>query len=355
MKSEKPVRVEGAEFTDDLLYKLSVHNPSDAVKFLANLDQKKGNSGRLMAWLFEFGLLPKDPDQWPRDLTDLVTSYRSLVKKIGSADDLQKIKERLEAIIPRDLGRSLHLFDTYCKDVCLDSAYFSPPDLRFLRIFLVISTTDKDFQYLQGYDRFAFICAIVSCHFSLALGLKADIAEAFTFHLTHFITTKVAFSHLILDRKRSEQSFAELSLLLEKGSPATFSAFRWQKITPDVYALNWLLALFSDQHPLNQVFMIWDLIFLHLDCRELYVNSLCIAHLNQCQMGLNAAETVQRILKASNFDLKRLAEEADRISGFTRIESMGNEKRRGLNPGTVLLVILGVVCFAFFFVYWQLR
>jgi hypothetical protein len=355
MKGEAPVRVEGVEFTDYLLSKVSIYSPADAGKFLANNDDKKAKSGRLLAWLYKFGLLPNNPDSWASTLTRLLSSYESYVGKYGPANEIAVIEKQMEPIIPRDLGRSLHLFDTYCNEVGLSLSYFSPPALRFHRIFLIISRTSQNFTYLQGYDRFAYICAIVACTFAQALGLKADIAEALTFHLAEFITTKVAFSHLVLNTERAKRSFAELSELLEKGSPGTYSAFRSQQITPDIYALNWLLSLFSDQHPLSQLFLVWDLIFLHLEHRELYVNALCIAHLNQCQIGLTSAETLQRILKACNFDLKRLSSDADRIAGFTKIPTMPNEVRHGVKPGTVLLVIGAVSAVVLLLLRWQMK
>jgi hypothetical protein len=142
--------------------------------------------------------------------------------------------------------------------------------------------------------------------------------------------------------------------VLEKGSPATFAAFNMQKLKPDMYALNWLLSLFSDQHPLSRLLIVWDLIFMHLDQKDLFVSGLCVAHLNQCQIGLNEAETLQRILGTVDFDIQRLSEDTNRIVGITKIVTMGDVRSKR-PPVTVLMVILGVLAFVFLFLYWQLR
>ena len=321
------------------LSKIGVKDLPHILKYLESLDLQKSESSRMVAWMVRFKILPEKAGEWAAILTKLVKDYNDLIERHCSGYSLDKIKELLPAIIPRDLGRSKFLFQRIFNELDIDSKFFDDDDLRIHRIFFMIQSTEKQFEYLQGYDRFVYIMAAVSSAFCLSIGLDASYCEAFTFYLARHALTKLTWAVLVLNQSEASDITFEIAEMLRKSYPATAAALNSQQLRIDMFALNWLLLLFVEQHPIDELLLVWDLIFRNIDHYHEYVLAMFVAHLNQVQIGLNATDTIQRLTKTNSFDLARLVKDIEKVMGKKPVVVTTNQRSGGIPPGLFVLVV----------------
>jgi hypothetical protein len=317
------------------------------------IDRGKPAHARALAWLIQFGLLPERPALWPAKLCELAAQYASLSSAYCGDSSQTTLEALVESIVPRDLGRSVLLFSQIFADLGLDTGYFDPAFIRFLRIFAVLSKADPAFRYFQGYDRFAYVAAAVSTAFCLFLGVSADNAEAITYFLTNFFLVKIAWRDPPDPRAliNSQEIFGDVAGDLRRFYPATAAALASQKLQPNIYALKWVMVLFAEQHPVPDLLLVWDFVALNISALQPYVSGLIVAHLNQVQLGMDFTETVQRIQNTRQFDIARLVREADRVVGKAPSPVRQAEVPRGLPSAVFVIVPLVILAVAAYLVY----
>lgn len=347
MRSAEPVSLGSS--SSEILKKITVRDVPHCLKYLETLDIKKPFFNRMICWMLKFGLLSQKPGTWGAELEAMVSKYESLVSESCADFGLEQVKASLPAIIPRDLGRSEILFQHVFED--LDLPLFDDYQLRLHRIFLVLLHEVKDFEYLQGYDRFLYIMTAVAAAFCVHTGLKSGAIEAFSYQLVKYSLTKIVFSRVILNQEEAGDLYFELDEMMSKHSPATAAAFRSQSLKPEMFALNWLLLLFAEKHPMEDLLVVWDRIFLDIANLETHVLALVVAHLNQVQIGLNTTDTMQRILKTSDFNLERLFRDVEKMTSKERVVVTTNERRGGIPPACVVLGLITIVSVGAAFMY----
>lgn len=332
-----------SSFNEENLAKQAIKTKKDAISFLNDTKETKSFHDHLLPWLIQFNIIPSDEKLWPESLNKLIENYKNCVSKYaadGEEPDTAALEKKLEDIVPRDLGRSLKIFTEMMSDLKINEAAFPNPSFRFHRIFVILRNEIPKFSYLQGNDRFVYISTIVSLLFCSQFEVQPDVAEAFGYHVSKHLLEKLAFGNAVLDPDESFLVFNGLSELIAKATPATYSAFNSQGLKPEMYALNWYLLLFADQYEIDQLLVVWDHLFLNVDKFQNYVTVLCASHLNQIQIGNNVGETMQRILKARDFNLTRLFNDAERIQnrkdGTVKTVTVPSSK----TPGWVIILII---------------
>lgn len=347
MRSADPVALDGV--SPEIIKKITVRDVPHCLQYLETLDSEKPLFNRMICWMLKAGLLGSSSKTWCSSLQNMVDTYEKLIGESCSGYDINQIKESLPAIIPRDLGRSEILFRNIFEDLGLSP--FDDYQLRLHRIFLVLSHEMKDFEYLQGYDRFLYIMTAVSYSFCLHTGFQTNAMEAFAYQLVKFAMMNLTFGKIVLNPEQAGDVYFELDEIMGKYSPATAAAFRSQQLRPEMFALNWLLLLFAEQHPIDELLLVWDMIFLNISRFETYVLSLVVAHLNQVQIGMNTADTMQRILKTSSFNIERLIRDVQKMTATEKIIVTTNEKRGGIPPAFPVLILMAIVAVGAYFMY----
>jgi hypothetical protein len=273
---------------------LPVRDQPRAIRYLAMVDASKLPAHRAIAWLFQFKILPPDPQNWPSVLLDLVTSYHELPPPLRQDDRLHQ---------------SIGLFSEIFADLGVDQCFFDNALARFTRIIDRI-VRDVGVPWSPDSDRFVYVCAAVSAAFCELLSLSSDVAEAICHALSHVLIAKIAWTGSMLGC--SPVIFEGITRKVEKCLRPTFALLRRQHLDAKVYALRWLLLLFAEQHPPRDLLVVWDFIFLHIDRLSDYIAALVAAHLNQSRFGLTQSETAMALQAKMEFDLGRLIADADR-------------------------------------------
>jgi hypothetical protein len=357
MRNDSPVLDGTPLLTTESLSRAGVSDLPHALQYLEMINRKKPQYSRLIPWLLQFELIPTKPSQWPSAFSALATSYASHIAAYCGDSSRESLEPLVESIVPRDLSRSVGMCSTIFATLGIDETFFDRPLIRFLRIFVILSKIEPGLKYFQGYDRFAYICAAVSSTFCLRLGLSVEIAEAVCCSVTHFFLTKLAWRDPPTEKAilNSGTIFADVDTALRRFFPATASALDSQHLQPTVYALKWIMVLFAENHPIEDLLLVWDFIVLNVGNAHSYIVGLVIGQLNQIQIGMDLSETIQRIQNKQEFIIDRLIADADRVVGKRPISTQVSEKRGGVSPILVFAIPLFIVIIGAYLLYHQLR
>ncbi|KAK8846210.1 hypothetical protein M9Y10_020216 [Tritrichomonas musculus] len=351
-----------APITKELLSKLTVRSSDFALKYLETTDLNKPQCNRLISWFVKFKLLPDNSSNWASKLNELLFNYEDLKKKSGIADttQLEEITKELPAIIPRDLGRSFNLFNDYLELLNLKDDTFDESRLRIHRIFYFLQKNCPDFDYLQGYDRFIYLSVCISISFCHELQLNSNATEAFAYYVSYYFISFVSIAKEVLDPDLNLLIMSDLNDFLKNSSAPTASAYKYQNLKCEMYAMNYLLLLFAEQHEPIETLVLWDLIVLHTNFenkikgdqkKKEFIYAMTVSHLVQIQIGINTTDTMQRIVKANDFNFQRLVNDTNRFFLRKPVNQITAERRGGIPPGIVIcvgaIVILAVGIFLY--------
>lgn len=226
--------------------------------------------------------------------------------------------------------------------------------LRIHRIFYFLHKNDESFEYIQGDDRFIYLSLCISLSFCLKLELDEDSAEAFAYHLAKGFIKNISIANLVLHPDESILIMEDLFDFLKLSSPATAAAFISQSISSQMFAMNYLLLLFEEQHNPFETLILWDMIVLHCNNNEQkmkMINSITVAHLVQCQIGVNPPETIQRIVQKKDFNFQRLINDSNRFYSDKHVYEGPVEKSGGIPPGIVMIIAMSILAGAALLLY----
>lgn len=357
MKSEQSstqINKSNKSINKELLSKLTVRSSDFALKYLETEDITKPQCNRLISWFVKMNILSGNVLNWSSKLNDLVSEYDDLIKKSEFVDSsqLEEMNKKLPAIIPRDLGRSFRLFIDLIGLLQLKAEIFTESRFRIHRIFILLHENCPGFDYLQGYDRFIYYCVCISLSFCQELNLNAKAVETFAYYASFYFISNVSIAKEVLDPDTNLLIMCDLNDFLKQWSAPTASAYKYQNLKCDLYAMNYLLLLFAEQHKPAETLVLWDLIVLHTNFenkingdqkKKEYIYALMVAHLVQIQIGINGSDTIQRISKTNNFNFTRLINDANRFYLRKPITQITTERRGGIPPGIVIGAGLTVV------------
>lgn len=368
MKQEQKVSVDESNINGpikkDFLSKFTVRSSDFALKYLETADASKPQCNRLISWFTKFKILSDKSSQWGSKLNELLSNYGELIKTSGflESNQLEEMDKELPAIIPRDLGRSFRLLTDFIESLDLNNDIFTESQFRVHRIFYLLQKNCPNFDYLQGYDRFIYFSVCISLSFCHELNLNADAIESFAYYTAYYFISYVSIAKEVLDTDSNLLIMSDLSDFLQEWSAPTASAYKYQNLKCDLYAMNYLLLLFEEQHEPLETLVLWDLIVLHTNFenkmkgdqkKKEFIYALMVAHIIQVQIGLNASDSMQRISKASDFNLQRLVSDANRFFLRKPVTQITTEKSGGIPPGificvtSIVVLAIGFIIFKF--------
>lgn len=328
-------------------------SPNTVNGYLTDLDEDKSLSSRLLAYLANMEIIPKtgaSVAQWSDRLNDLIDKYYQMKKHYINDASTEDIQKELDPIIPRDMKRSIGLYGEYRKELDFNNDFLDDPKHVFSVIYLILSKEMEGFSYLQGNDRFLYIASIIVEAFCEEIDLAAEKGEALIYYLFKGFMEKMFLKDIIHDQEKLNNFFLRISVLFVNKSPLICNKLASFGLKPEMFAMNYVILLFVEQHVLRQLLTIWDQIQLHIDQLESYVSALVVAHVNQIDLGRNAAEASKRILKENDFFLQRLIYEANELVGSAQnIKEGKSDNPLSIRPFlNILIPLFGIIVVVFF-------
>ena len=284
--------------------------------YLLNLEEDKSPSERFLVYLLKFEIIPKTKTavgSWCEHLNMLIDKYYQMKEHYIGDTSVEEIKKQLDPIIPRDMERSISLYREYRKEFEYDNTFIDDAESIFSRIYFILSKEMEGYHYFQGHDRFLYIASVIVEAFCTEISVKTEVAEALIYYLFKGFMEKLYLKDIINDQEKLKDFFLRTSVLFVNKSPITCCKLAKFGLKPEMFAMNYVMLLFIEQHNLKQLLNLWDQIVLHIDQVESYISSLIVAHVNQIDLGNNQTEASQRILKENDFFLQRLIYEANEL------------------------------------------
>jgi hypothetical protein len=270
-------------------------NQIDLSKVISHLttSQTITTDDRFYCWLLLLHVLTVHFSDWPTEFAVLLSSYQTWVESSGFSITENSLSERLHTDVLR-ASRILLFLPT-------DSHTVASPDEsdplfeyqghlhRIERLLCVFTKVAVGRECIQGMNEIATVFYFVALgpYFDSKTRTfcqpdACDYAEALAYFCVQqvFATGNLIAFYSTMDRSRMiEHELQPFSLLLEKHFPKTANILKSAGVEPVYYALRWFTLLFSQEHDLPSLLMIWDNLFAHFTHFRQYLYYVGLAHL----------------------------------------------------------------------------
>jgi hypothetical protein len=259
----------------------SIFCRSHAKAFLRELEPRKDNTERLFSWLLFFRIVPYGPAAIASAVAALHTQYQHDISQWFREIDrpLADTPPAIAGAIAKDVPRTIGWFRRLAAERCP-----LPPDavtsMHAHRILCALYRLDREqFSYVQGFDRFVFICYMLALIFTAAAALPADVAEAIAFRLTAEVLKLLQVGDIIGQRKM--HVFNRIDELVRRRAPAIAAEIDRNGSMSFIYGLKWHILLFADEHPFDGILNIWDAAIVRSKRIDEFVVAVAVEHVAQ--------------------------------------------------------------------------
>lgn len=313
--------------------KNSIRSRNDAEKFLLT-DKNSGQyTNRFISWMVALNILQSDIQKWAKYICQLCSKYESFMNSEMGSDPLLSLTNDQETQIQNDLRRAVRFFNDLAKSAKLPYSKQNGAIFCAARILTMINLTEPKYQYIQGCERYVFICYLVCLLFTVEHNLPNIIAESCAYYLATKMIELSGISHYLSDPSKLEKHFNELDQKLLAANPALMQKFMRTMQTSIHFALRWEILLFAEEHDYPGIISIWDRVIVHKENLHKYVEALCLAHFAQapdCKLN--------QLQHYKGWDMDRLLSDADRFLEPERQQNYSTWKKASL-----LLLAAGAV------------
>lgn len=304
-----------------------------ATKFLSQQYSSIHPVKRLFAWLVALNILPPKREKWEDRVNNLIDEYIFTMQAnlLDSSDNpLSTLSEELQAIIRVDLQRSFSWFQEMCRSLEIPMQYTEKSDFIGHRIFAILSHAVPTFKYIQAYDRYFYVCHMLTLKFTSVYNLDMTVAEALSYFLTKSIVNISIVSKLTDNISFAERHFQSVDRLASQLCPDAVKFM--DGITALQWALPWEAPLFADCHPARGILQIWDAIISRRGETEKLLAALSVAHLMQVPIERDMVVAVQQF------------NAFDSISAVSTALSLLGAKQRYSPAAVIVAIVVLIAC-----------
>lgn len=287
----------------------------DVKAFLLQKNFYKKLGTRFICWMIKFAILPSNRTEWVSTIhVKYNTYYRLCRNKLIHEIPLLNLNENLSYTINADLSRTKKWFFRFLKQIHMREDLMQHSEDIASRVLTLISLTDESLTYTQGHDRYVWIAILVTLGFSVEGLLTLEFAEAMTYYLTIELIKSNPVYRLVDKLPHLEEYFDSLDQMVQIHSPQAYATLNLSGYKSLHYALKWELTLFSDDHGVYELLLIWDYIIANIVDIKDVLHCMCVAHLKQVQLNVNNCnELVFTVQNNTSWDVPRLLDDVDRL------------------------------------------
>jgi hypothetical protein len=297
--------------------RFSVTNVPMATEFLQSRDFSKCNVDRFVAWLIILNGIPPDPELWPQTLYYIIRSYRGkLSYYIKRPDDLRIpncLPSQISDAIKSDVARAITLFSVYAEAIGIPRDFWVDAELRISRFTIISIFESPQYDYLQGYDRFALISYILAIGFANRLKFSLIEAEAFAIVLFRRVIALSDAHQFLKSDSATRDHFSSIDAFLRVLAKDVMTTISQTNESSVGFASGWAGLLFSGNHRPLDVLMIWDQFVLHHDYSVLFFKAMAAAHLVQVPRARSSFQQLEAIQQFEGWDMAKLLNDAERF------------------------------------------
>lgn len=258
--------------------------------FLFTLENKniKNNISRIIAYLLLFDQISPSKEKYIDELVKIYEIYLKIRIKVFENEEaiqspLSLFDIECQELILSEAKNIFEYFPSDSESLQLKEDYKIDSQLHIFRILSVICNfkhkDEFDYSYVPGYLHHIYPFYLICCNFSQKFDLPIDFAEAIAFAIVRVWIPFVRISSFLKNEEFFKKHFNELDSLIDEHCPHISRIL--QDTNSSSFALKWHLTLFSEIHPISELFLIWDQIVGRKSFYRRVVDNLCIAHLKQ--------------------------------------------------------------------------
>ncbi|KAH0794543.1 hypothetical protein GPJ56_001568 [Histomonas meleagridis] len=319
----------------------SINNRHQARTFLNNITFDKNPIDRLASWMIFLDIFNPDKEKFSDCLKRIKEDYTNLLnKKLGNDwnNHAKNVPEKDLMTIKADIERSMKWFIEKAGSVGIKDIDSEEAEKLFKRVLDMLYHYDSYYSYYQSYDRYVYITYLITLQSNFNDQL---LQESITFYLTQRILKIIALPELFERIKSNEEPlFSQIDKNLNKILPDKYRKISEAGGNAFQYSLKWRILIFSEEHTVGQIYLIWDNVFTRLNDFAEYFACLTYAHLAQVDLDDDEQSPIEIIQKNEKWDGKSLVKYATNKYN----EIVGNRRKRTY----IALAMLGLVIAAFY-------
>ena len=256
---------------------------------------------RAVAWLVLLDVFPEKAEKWNEEKEKILQLYSIFLEEYKMTDWIEKIfppnvkktvfnlaDNAIMAVIHGDVERSGRHFFFLPPDEIPPGA--NPNDIqspfifhirRIERILYIFSQTNPLFAYMQGFNELVIPLYYVLIQAKTMFGDDYLLIEALTYRMLQNLLTNTDIQEFYATKDQSTTIMTKLSSfekLLKLYLPDTYQLLEKLNVYPLLYAYRWFNILFSQEHDLPVLLILWDSLFSKIDHLIEFSFYLGVAH-----------------------------------------------------------------------------
>ena len=306
----------------DAIYSLGcdIFEYNDSRLFLLDNIKEKKIINRLISYLICLKIIPSQRNKWGTYLYKNINHYFQRVRFYfdkNPLEPLQSLPIKYESLLKNDLVRTIRWFEKIALEIGIKESFISEGLFRISRIFSIIILENPDISYTQGFDRFGCIFFALTSLFCQLTNLSLEVAESLTYYLTFSLLSILPMRSLLDNPLEVHEHFKKLDNILLNYSNIHHSWLHKNNSEIIFFGVRWELLLFSDEHNINDIFLIWDQILGRLESLNEIIISFSISHLIQFSTKIN--ENINEyILHNKEWDILKIINDMKKILFYKR-------------------------------------
>ena len=264
---------------------------------------------RCYAWLALLHIYPKNPLLWQDKQIEAKKVYFDFVQLCKLEDWHTKFfpnqcpdpevfglsNNPLMGIIHGDLvrtGRSIFFLDSFplegieshADEQDLAIYQWSGHIRRLERILYTFGTVNKGLSYMQGFNELIVPFYWVMTKASVLFRNDLDLIEALSFECFTTLLNETSLNEFYTTTDQSSiilHRLEDFNQLFMHHFPKVYKIIHDLDIHPVLYCFRWFNLLFSQEHDLPNLVLIWDSLFAHFDHLMDYVFYVALGHIAQ--------------------------------------------------------------------------
>ena len=283
---------------------------------------------RAVAWLVLLDVFPKKAEEWNQLKDQMVELYTIFMEEYKVKDWTKRIfppnvkkaefhvdDNNIMAIIHGDVVRSGRHFFFLPPDDIPEGA--NPNDIqapftyhirRLERILYIFSQTNPSLSYMQGFNELVIPLYYVLIQAKTMFLDDYIMIEALTYKMLQNLLTNTDIQEFYAtkDQTQTQTLMSKLQRyesILQKNLPNIYDILQSLSLSPLYYAYKWFNILFSQEHDLPVLLILWDSLFANIGNIVEYSFYLGVAHVQVVAPSLNPTSFTKSIEVLQNLKI----------------------------------------------------
>ena len=265
---------------------------------------------RAIAWLVLLDVFPKKAEEWNQLKDQMEELYTIFIEEYKVKDWTQRIfppnvkksefhldDDNIMAIIHGDVVRSGRHFFFLPPEEIPEGA--NPNDIqapftyhirRIERILYIFSQTNPSLAYMQGFNELVIPLYYVLIQAKTMFLDDYIMIEALTYKMLQNLLTNTDIQEFYATKDQTQTIMSKLQIyerILQIYLPNIYESLKKLNLSPLLYAYRWFNILFSQEHDLPVLLILWDSLFAKIDNIVEYSFYIGVAHVKVVAPNLN--------------------------------------------------------------------